>query len=286
VGPVERKLIDLALREDIGSGDITSRALFYNKNPKIQAKILAKQSLVLAGNPIVQAVFKKVNSRTRFKSIKKEGEKVEEGDVLALIEGTASSILTAERVALNFLQRLSGIATLTRRFVESVQGSHAQILDTRKTIPGWRRLEKYAVLLGGGANHRMGLYDAYLIKDNHLALYRSITKAVEAVRNANRKGLKIEVEVQDLKRVEEAIKAGVDWVLLDNMTLEDLHLAVILRNKIGISTPKDGRMPLLEASGNVNLHNVKAVAETGVDFISIGALTHSAPAVDVSLDVR
>ncbi len=287
----EKKLIDLALQEDLGSADITSLALFRKKSPKVKAIFLAKEPLILAGIKVAQAVFEKVDSKVKFKILKKDGSECSEGDEIAVVEGSGSSILIAERTALNFLQQLSGVATQTYLFVKTVEGTDTKILDTRKTLPGWRSLQKYAVKVGGGHNHRMGLYDAYLIKDNHLALYGSITKAIEAVRKHNKKKKKIEIEVTNIDQLDEALRAKPDWILLDNMTLEDMRLAVIQRNQIVGATlgspSKRVRQaaPLLEASGNVNLDNVRSVAETGVDYISIGALTHSAPAVDISLEI-
>jgi len=289
--PSLHKLIQLALHEDLGPGDVTTQSLFSKKNPLVEAKILAKESLVLSGLAAAQAVFKKVDPKIQFKSSHKEGDKISEGIAFASVKGKAASLLTAERVALNFLQHLSGIATLTYCFAQQVQGTSAKILDTRKTLPGWRRLEKAAVKAGGGENHRMGLYDAFLIKDNHLALSGSLGEAVEKARAANKKKMKIEVEVTSLQGLEEALKVGVDWILLDNMTLEDLRLAVIRRNeyvRAPLGAPKvraQQAAPLLEASGGVNLENVRAVAQTGVDYISVGALTHSAPAVDISLEI-
>lgn len=285
LGLAEKKLIDLALKEDLGPGDITSVALFGKKGSKVKTRLQAKELLILAGLEVAAAVFKKVNPQIRFRPKKKDGDPVMDGEILAELEGLAASLLSAERVALNFLQHLSGIATLTHCFVQQVKGTFAKILDTRKTLPGWRRLEKYAVKVGGGVNHRMGLYDAFLIKDNHLALSGSITEAVQKVKAANRKKLKIEVEVTTLQGLEEALKAEADWILLDNMTLEDLRLAVIRRNEFARREGRIIDVPLLEASGGVNLENVRAVAQTGVDFISVGALTHSAPAVDISLEM-
>jgi len=278
------KLIDLALKEDWGSGDVTSRALFSKKNPTVQARILAKEPLVLAGIQAAEAVFHKVDPKIAIKRNHHDGDKVSEGNSVLTLKGKASSILGAERVALNFIQHLSGIATLTYMFVQTVRGTSAQILDTRKTLPGWRRLEKHAVKAGGGENHRLGLHDAYLIKDNHLALSGSISEAIAKVRAVNRKPLKVEVEVTSLQGVDEAISAGADWILLDNMPLEDMHLAVVHRNRRA-RIIQGRKTPLLEASGNVNLDNVRAVAQTGVDYISVGALTHSAPAVDLSLEL-
>lgn len=274
----EKKLLSLALEEDIGSGDITTQTLFGKKNLKVEAILLVKEPLIVCGVELAEWVFKKTDPKIKFKKKLKDGSRAQQGDSIASISGNAGSILTAERVALNFLQHLSGVATLTYLFSQSIQDTKAKILDTRKTLPGWRKLEKYAVKIGGGVNHRFGLYDAFLIKDNHLALYGSITKAIEQVRKQNRKKLKVEVEVKNLNEFEEALTAKPDWILLDNMTLEDMHLAVIRR---GV----EKHHPILEASGNVNLNNVRAVAQTGVDYISVGALTHSAKAVDISLEI-
>lgn len=273
-----QSLISLALKEDVGSGDITTRTLFGKKNLKVEAIVLVKEPLIVCGIDLAELVFKKINPKIKFKKILKDGNRAQEEDSIASISGNAGSILTAERVALNFLQHLSGVATLTYLFSQSIQDTKAKILDTRKTLPAWRKLEKYAVKTGGGVNHRFGLYDAFLIKDNHLALYGSITKAIELVRKQNRKKLKVEVEVKNLNEFEEALAAKPDWILLDNMTLEDMHLAVIRKGEQKLA-------PILEASGNVNLNNVRAVAQTGVDYISVGALTHSAKAVDISLEI-
>ncbi len=273
-----QSLISLALKEDVGSGDITTRTLFGKKNLKVEAIVLVKEPLIVCGIDLAELVFKKINPKIKFKKNLKDGSRAQEGDSIASISGNAGSLLTAERVALNFLQHLSGVATLTYLFSQSIQDTKTKILDTRKTLPGWRKLEKYAVKTGGGVNHRFGLYDAFLIKDNHLALYGSITKAIEQVRKQNRKKLKVEVEVKNLNEFEEALAAKPDWILLDNMTLEDMHLAVIRKGE-------QKQAPILEASGNVNLNNVRAVAQTGVDYISVGALTHSAKAVDISLEI-
>lgn len=274
--PIPSKLIQLAFEEDLGAGDITTRALFPKNTPKVEGIFLAKEALIVAGLPIVQAVFKKINSKLKFKILKKEGSSCEEGDEIAIVTGSAASLLTAERTALNFLQQLSGVATQTYLFTKMVEGTGAKILDTRKTLPGWRAIQKYAVRMGGGHNHRMGLFDAYLVKDNHLALYGSITEAIQALRKHNKKKRKMEIEVTNLIQLEEALAHRPDWILLDNMTLEDMRLASMMNQ---------GRA-VLEASGNVNIDNVRAVAETGVDYISIGALTHSAAAVDISLEIE
>lgn len=277
---INSKLIQLALQEDLEKGDITTQALFAKKKIITQAQFIAKEPLVLAGIEIAKTVFKKVNPQVHFKILKKEGSRCEEGSVIAEVKGSATSILASERVALNFIQHLSGVATLTHLFVQSISGTSAKILDTRKTLPAWRSLQKYAVEIGGGVNHRFGLYDAYLIKDNHLALYGSVSQAIAAARkHRGKKKVKIEIEVDNLDQFEEAIAAKPDIILLDNMPLEDMHLAVLRNHKL----PFQDRAKL-EASGNVNINNVRAIAQTGVDYISIGALTHSVSAMDISLD--
>jgi nicotinate-nucleotide pyrophosphorylase (carboxylating) len=224
-------------------------------------------------------VFQRVDPTLRVSIHIRDGSEAVEGSELLGVEGSLRGILTAERVALNFLGRLSGIATMTRRFVRAVSGTGAQILDTRKTTPGWRLLEKAAVLAGGGRNHRVGLHDMILIKDNHITAAGGIQAAVDSVRRANRDGLPVEVEVGTLEELEEAIMLGVQRILLDNMRLETMREAVTRARDLGKSRP------LLEASGNMTLGRVKAVADTGVDFISIGAITHSAPCADLSLRV-
>ena len=266
-------LIEQALREDVGPGDVTTRAVIP---PGVRGKgaILVKAHGVICGLQVAAEVFRAVDERISFRPRVREGEPVQPGDVVAEVEGPLRGILTAERTALNFLARLSGIATLTARFVDAVAPYRAVILDTRKTTPGWRVLEKYAVRCGGGRNHRMGLYDMVLIKDNHIAACGSISEAVRRVRAAG-VGVPVEVEVKNLDELREALKLGVDRILLDNFSVEDIAEAV----KIA-----EGRVPL-EASGGVTLDNVAAIAATGVDYISVGALTHSAPALDLSLEL-
>jgi nicotinate-nucleotide pyrophosphorylase (carboxylating) len=236
--------------------------------------------LVVCGLVLAEAVFREVSGALEITSQVKDGQAVAKGEVLSNIQGPARSILTAERVALNFVQRLSGVSTMTARFVQAVAGTRARILDTRKTTPGWRRLEKYAVQCGGGVNHRIGLFDRILIKDNHLASLRDeLPNPIDAaVRRARAQFPKLEVEVEadTIEQVSQALAAGADCILLDNMTNDDLRVAVKLVN---------GRCKT-EASGGVNLSTVQAIAETGVDFISVGALTHSAPAVDIALDFQ
>ena len=266
-----RRAVRLALDEDIGSGDVTSEATIP-PGARAMAVMVARQPLVLAGIAFAETAFAE-NKITRHAN---DEESVSKGGRLLTVKGNARSILAAERVALNFVQRLSGIATLTRQFVDTVRGTRAKILDTRKTTPGWRRFEKYAVKCGGGENHRFGLFDMVLIKDNHLAAVGgNISAAVEAARKKS-PSLKIEVEADSLEQAANAAEAGADIVLLDNMTPEQLRSAV---------KAIDGRSKT-EASGGVTLTNVRQIAETGVDYISVGALTHSAPAVDIALDFQ
>ncbi|HVY71358.1 MAG TPA: carboxylating nicotinate-nucleotide diphosphorylase [Verrucomicrobiae bacterium] len=266
-----------ALAEDVGGGDVTTLATIP-ENATARAVMVARQPLVVAGLAFAEAAFRELSPKVEFGRPVKDGDHVEAKCPLLRVNGPARALLTAERVALNFTQRLSGIATLTARFVEAVQGTKAAILDTRKTTPGWRRFEKHAVACGGGRNHRVGLYDLVLIKDNHLAALRdepggAVAAAVQRAR-AMWPNLKVEVEADTLGQVEQALAAGADIVLLDNMTNEQLRAAVALVR---------GRAKT-EASGGVNLATVRGIAETGVDYISVGALTHSAPAVDIALD--
>ena len=266
------RLIDLALEEDIGTGDVTTQALIP---PDMQgeAHIRAKQTLVVAGLPVAERVFHRLEPKLKFAPQVAEGQKVAAGTVLARLTGPVAAILTGERVALNFLMHLSGIATFTHKMVAAVAGYPVAIVDTRKTTPGWRILEKYAVRLGGGHNHRLGLYDQVLIKNNHLAATASITEAIRRAREHAPKTLKVEVEVTDLDGLKEALAAGADIIMLDNMTEADIAQAVKLT----------GGRALLEASGSMTLERLPKVAATGVNFISMGALTHSPPAVDIHL---
>lgn len=267
-----RDIVQRALNEDIGSGDITT-ALTVDPAAVARAEIIAKQDVVVAGLEPARLAFELVDPGVAFQPETEDGCKVEKGGVLVKIEGSAASILIAERVALNFMMKLSGIAAITREFVDKIGGLKTKIVDTRKTTPGLRILEKAAVRAGGGHNHRFALYDGILIKDNHIAAAGSITSAVKKAAAGAPHTLKVEVEVEDLAGLEEAIQAGADIVLLDNMSVEEMKSAVHAAK---------GRV-LLEASGGMNLDTVAAVAAAGVDIISIGALTHSAPAVDLSL---
>jgi nicotinate-nucleotide pyrophosphorylase (carboxylating) len=272
-----RTAVKAALAEDIGSGDATTLATVP---PALTACAVmrAREPLVVAGTEFVEVAFRELSKKVKVQKVLRDGRHAKAGDVLLKISGTARPILTAERVALNFIQRLSGVATLTSKFVTAVRGTGAQILDTRKTTPGWRRFEKYAVVCGGGTNYRIGLFDMILIKDNHLAALRNAKpNAIAAAISRSRKKyprLKIEVEADTLSQVRQALDAGAEIILLDNMSLSQLRKAV----KMAKGKAKT------EASGGVNLQTVRAIAQTGVDFISVGALTHSARAVDIALD--
>jgi nicotinate-nucleotide pyrophosphorylase (carboxylating) len=263
--------IEQALREDLGSGDITTNMLIPPDHFST-ARLVAKSGFVLAGLPVAREVFSVYDCTVAFRALKDEGSDVRKSDVIAEISGPTRSLLVCERVALNILQRLSGIATLTSRFVKKTEGLRARILDTRKTTPGMRYLEKYSVQTGGGQSHRMGLYDGILIKDNHIRAAGGVKEAVKLARKGSHL-LKIEVEAGTLEEVREALEAGADVIMLDNMPVPDMKRAVRLARGKAI----------LEASGNVTLRNVRDIAATGVDLISIGTLTHSAPAVDISM---
>lgn len=272
-----RRAVELALAEDIGSGDVTTLAVVPAASTA-KAVMRARESLVVAGLDLAERAFRVQSSELRIEAEAQDGQRLQPGQMLLTISGLARPILTAERVALNFIQRLSGIATLTAQFVEAIKGTRARILDTRKTTPGWRHLEKYAVRCGGGQNHRAGLFDMVLIKDNHLAALQTASPnpVAAALQRARQKypSLKIEVETDTLEQVQQAVDAGADLILLDNMKPEQLRLAV----------QKCGGRAQTEASGGVSLASVRAIAEAGVDFISVGALTHSARAVDIGLD--
>jgi len=262
------------LREDWGTQDWTTAAV---PNRPMTARVVAKADLVLAGLPMALEVFRISDPALVFRASARDGQRVSKGTELFTIEGSSHGILLAERVMLNLLQRLSGTATLTRQFVDAVEGTGARILDTRKTTPGLKLLEKYAVRCGGGVNHRLTLGDGVLLKENHLAAAGGVRAAVEAARRVAPNLVKIEVEAETLGQLKACLELPeVDGVLLDNMSLEQLREAVALRDR-------SGRRLFLEASGNLTLARARAVAETGVDFLSVGALTHSAPAADISL---
>lgn len=266
------RLIEQALLEDIHTGDITTRAVVRGATPS-SARLIAKEPLVLAGLHVAGKVFLKLDPAVTFTALVPEGAVVHAGDVLATLQGNASELLMAERVALNLLQRMCGVATLTSQYVEAVRGTAARIVDTRKTTPGLRELEKYAVRVGGGINHRSGLYDGVLIKENHITAAGGIAEAVSRARSYIPHTLKIEIETETIGQVEEALAAGADIIMLDNMDCDTMRICVALIN---------GRA-LVEASGGVNLGSVRSIAETGVDIISIGALTHSPKAMDISM---
>lgn len=274
-GPVER-LVRAALDEDRGRGDVTTAATVP---PGLggRARLLAKAPGLVAGLPVAREVYRQVDPEVDFEARVEDGDRLGPGDLIAAATGAFASLLVAERTALNFLQRLSGIATLTARYVDAVEGTGARIVDTRKTTPGWRGIEKAAVRAGGGGNHRTGLFDAYLVKENHVAAAGGIAEALAAVARANRDGLPVEIEVRSMEELDRALESphSPDRVLLDNFEPRALGEAVrrARKRRAGV---------LLEASGNVDLTTVRAIAETGVDWISVGALTHSAPAFDLT----
>ena len=288
------------LQQDIGSGDVTSHILFDN-DMKLTACIIAKERCIVAGIDVAGWVFDALDEKIIFKPLCKDGDAIKKGKRVIFLKGSARSIMAGERTALNFLARLSGVATLTGSYVDAVKGTKAKVYDTRKTSPGLRELEKYAVRAGGGCNHRMGLWDGVLIKDNHLDVLRvtchvsRIAMIKEAVSKAREKGYKnIEIEVDNLKEFEAAVDVGADIIMLDNMKLADIRKAVklngstpnhSLRSGSGHGLKALGSRPVLEASGGVNLENVAGIAKTGVDRISIGSLTHSYPSIDFSLEV-
>lgn len=273
------RVVAAALREDLPWGDLTTESLFPEALAA-RGEVMAKKPGVIAGLPVLEVVFRQLSPEVRVRLEVAEGAGVERGQVVAVVEGDGRAMLAGERVALNFLSHLSGIATLTRRYVQAVAGLPCRIVDTRKTTPGLRVLQKYAVRVGGGANHRFGLSDGVLVKDNHLAMLKrqgvSLRQALERLRARVPHGIRIQVEVTDVDQVREAVEAGADALLFDNMDLQTLRQAVARCR---------GRV-LTEASGGITLETVRAVAETGVDLISVGALTHSAPALDLSLEVR
>ena len=269
------KIIEQALLEDIGTGDITSESIVPS-NLKAKGIIKTSEEGVVAGLNITSLVFKKLDSEIIFQEKIKDGTKVARGKVLAEITGSARTILKGERVALNFLQRMSGIATITSKFCQEVEDFPVRIVDTRKTTPGLRILEKYAVSMGGGHNHRFGLYDAVLIKDNHITVAGGIRPAVDSVRKQISHTVKIEVEVENLSQLQDALKVKADIIMLDNMDLDTMEKAVkIVRGKA-----------LIEASGGITLGKVRKIAQTGVDLISIGSLTHSVKSLDISMEIK
>ena len=269
-----RGLIKRALEEDLGPGDATTRAT-VSPDTRGEAILIAREKLILAGMAVFKQTFFEIDPTLVFSERYRDGDVVPEGSTVCRVRGRLTAILSGERTALNFLQRMSGIATLTRRYVEKIKGSQAKILDTRKTAPGLRWCDKVAVRTGGGHNHRFGLFDGILIKDNHIAAAGSISKAVSLAREGSAHTLRVEVEVEDLAGVTEACKAGADIILLDNMTPPEMKEAVSLINGSA----------LVEASGGITLDTLGDIASTGVDFISVGALTHSPEAADFSLEI-
>ena len=265
------RFIDIAFSEDIASGDVTCEAVIP-EDANLTATMNARETMVMAGLPIMAPVFKRLDKTCKTTFFAKDGDQLSAGDKIMTIKGSASALLSAERTALNTLQHLSGIATLTRQYVDLIDGTTAKLLDTRKTIPGLRLLGKYATKMGGAQNHRIGLFDAVMIKDNHIAVAGSVETAITSAKAAGRND--IQVECDTLEQVTEAIKYGADSLLLDNMPPDMLREALRI---------VDGKIPC-EASGGVNLKTIRAIAETGVDFISVGRLTQSAPAVDIGLD--
>ncbi len=268
-------LIHLALSEDIGAGDITTGPLV---SPKLQGKavIIAKESLVVAGLDVARRVFQTLDPETDFRACCCDGDRMSPADVVVELEGRMTTLLTGERTALNFLQRMSGVATHVRSYADALKGTRVRLVDTRKTTPGWRALEKYAVRIGGGCNHRGGLFDGVLIKDNHIAACGGIEAAVSRIRNQLSHLVKIEVETSTLEEVGQALASGVDVIMLDNMNIDQIRRAVAII---------DGKA-VVEVSGGITKENLSALARTGVDVISVGALTHSARAVDLSMKIH
>jgi nicotinate-nucleotide pyrophosphorylase (carboxylating) len=285
-------LVKWALSEDVGNGDITT----LNTLPSgtgARASIMVKERGVVAGIEVARLVFRELDPSVKFEALVPDGTKVEPGVAVARVTGSAGPILTGERTALNFLQRLSGVASITRRFVDAVSGTGVTILDTRKTTPGMRYLEKYAVKMGGGENHRYALWDMYLVKDNHIRAAGGVTQAIERILRT-RQDVLLEVEVESIPQLREALRPGVDRILVDNRTIEEVRAAVAEVDRWSqmhpveerIKRPGAKRWPEIEVSGGITLETVRAYAATGVDYISVGALTHSAPALNLSLEIE
>lgn len=270
-----KHLIEIALEEDIGPGDITTENLI-NKNLKGLGEVVAKEPLVIAGLDIARQVFEQLDPDISFRTNFSDGDFIEKGKKVLEVEGELRALLMGERTALNFLQRLSGIATHVRSYMDSIANKNVRLVDTRKTTPGWRALEKYAVRVGGAHNHRMGLYDGVLIKDNHIAVCGGIKKAIESIKNKLSHLVKIEVEVSDLDGVKEALEAGADVIMLDNMDIDQIKEAIEFINGKSV----------VEISGGVTIDSLNQLADTGVDIISAGALTHSARSVDISMRIK
>ncbi len=286
-----RDIVQLAIKEDIGAGDITSK-IFIPDGFETEGVIIAKEAGIVAGLPVAGYVLSQIDENLIFTSNIEDGSRVKKGTIIGSVKGLTLSLLSAERLVLNFLQRLSGIATATNRFAEKIKGYRTQIMDTRKTAPGWRYLEKYAVRVGGGINHRMGLYDQILIKDNHLKAMGSekengtISRLVRTAREQIENGMLIEIEVEDLCQIKDVVDAGVDIILFDNMEPSKIREAVDIVKEIEKNQDAGtGKAILTEASGNITIENVEEYADAGVDRISVGAITHSARVLDISFDI-
>ncbi len=290
---VALQLVKYALSEDVGTGDITSlNSITSSVNAR--AAIVAKEAGVVAGLDVARLTFREADPSLKFRALARDGEAVKAGVAVAQVLGDAGSILKAERTALNFLQRLSGVASLTRRFVERVAGTGATILDTRKTTPGLRFLEKYAVKAGGGENHRLALWDMYLVKDNHIRAAGGLTAAIDRITRTRQGDLLLEVEVESIDQLKEALRPEVDRILVDNRPIAEVRRAVEAVDAWCREHPPDSprrrpgatRWPEVEVSGGITLENVREYAATGVNYVSVGALTHSAPALDLSLEIE
>ena len=285
-------LVKWALSEDVGSGDITTLNTLQSQ-VGARASIVVKEAGVIAGVEVARLTFREQDASLRFDTLVPDGTKVDAGVAVARISGSAGSILTAERTALNFIQRLSGIATLTRKFVEAVRGTDAIILDTRKTTPGLRYLEKYAVRMGGGQNHRFALWDMYLVKDNHIRAAGGLTAAIDRIQRT-RQDVPLEVEVESLAQLQEALRPEVDRILVDNRSVEEVKNAVVEVDRWFKANPPEARAmrkgakrwPEVEVSGGLTLDTIRAYAQTGADYLSVGGLTHSAPALNLSLEIE
>lgn len=285
-------LVKFALSEDVGTGDVTTLNA-VPANVGARAAIVAKSPGIISGLDIAAMTFREIDAKLKFKSVIKDGMEVPAGAALATVSGSAASIMIAERTALNFLMRLSGVATITRRYVTAIAGTGATILDTRKTTPGLRILEKYAVLCGGGQNHRLALWDMYLVKDNHIRAARGLTNAIDRIQRT-RRDLLLEVEVESMDQLREALRPEVDRILVDNQPPEVVRRCVEEVDRWYVLNPpdhprvRDGakRWPEVEVSGGLDLTTIRAYAETGVDYLSVGAITHSAPALDLSLEIE
>ena len=290
---VAQTLVKYALSEDVGTGDITTLNAI-GSGVRARAAIVVKASGVISGLDVARMTFREADAGLTFRALAQDGEKVEPGAAVAQVMGEVGGILKAERTALNFLQHLSGVATLTRRFVDAIEGTGARILDTRKTTPGLRFLEKYAVQCGGGENHRLALWDMYLVKDNHIRAAGGITAAIERISRTRQGDLLLEVEVESLEQLREALRPEVDRILVDNRPPSEVRAAVQEVDRWCKAhpdgsprrTPNARRWPEVEVSGGIDLATARGYAETGVDYLSVGALTHSAPALDLSLEVE